>query len=313
MSALSFFINQLTKLDPTLHVPLMSTTYMRDIKLREDVSLANKSTSYTLQTFGAMGATAGSNIPFISDGSTALQGVDINGQLVTTPLRPAGMSLSYTQMELESSQLLGQSLDVSKFNAINAKYQMGNDQMAYIGDANVGAKGLLNKATVTSGPASALNWLSGSSTPAQILGAVNDLLNSTYKNTGFARCPTKLLLPPAQFAYIAATPVSSAGSVSILKFLEDNSISMRVNGVPLQVLPVKWLTGTNNGGVGGGVGGTDRMVAYTDDYDLCRFPLVPIAGYTPTFHGIVYERPYVWAVGETEIVYPETIQYADGI
>jgi hypothetical protein len=216
-------------------------------------------------------------------------------------------------MELESSQLLGQSLDVSKFNAINAKYQMGNDQMAYIGDANVGAKGLLNKATVTTGSSSALNWLGGASTPAQILGAVNDLLNSTYKNTGFARCPTKLLLPPAQFAYIAATPVSSAGSVSILKFLEDNSISMRVNGVPLQVLPVKWLTGTNNGGVGGGVGGTDRMVAYTDDYDLCRFPLVPIIGYTPTFHGIVYERPYIWAVGETEIVYPETIQYADGI
>jgi hypothetical protein len=318
-SALSYFVNQLTQLDKTLHMPLMATTYLRDIKLREDISLANQSTSYTLSTFAAAGglntgsSAGGGGIPFISNGTTNLQGVDINGQIVTTPLRPAGMSLSYTQMELQASQLLGQPLDTSKFNAINMKYQMGNDQMAYIGDASIGAKGLLNKSTVTTGAASATNWMGGSTTPAQILASVNDLLNSTYKNTGYSRCPTKLLLPPAQFAYIAATPVTTAGSVSILKFLEDNSISMRVNGVPLQVLPVKWLTGTTNGGVGGGVGGTDRMVAYTNDYDLCRFPLVPITGFTPSFHGIIYERPYVWAIGETEIVYPETMQYADGI
>lgn len=313
-SALSYFVNQLTQLDKTLHMPLVSTTYLRDIKLREDISLANQSTSYTLSTFAAAGGlTTGSSVPFISNGTTNLQGVDINGQIVTTPLRPAGMSLSYTQMELQASQLLGQPLDASKFNAINMKYQMGNDQMAYIGDASIGAKGLLNKSTVPVGSATATNWLSGNTSADKILASVNALLNSTYQNTGYSRCPTKLLLPPAQFAYIASTTVSSAGSVSILKFLEDNSISMRVNGVPLQVLPVKWLTGTNNGGVGGGVGGTDRMVAYTDDYDLCRFPLVPITGFQPSVHGIIYERPYVWAVGETEIVYPETMQYADGI
>jgi hypothetical protein len=318
-SALSYFVNQLTQLDKTLHMPLMSTTYLRDIKLREDISLANQSTSYTLSTFAAAGglttgsSAGGNGIPFISNGTTSLQGVDINGQIVTAPLRPAGMSLSYTQMELQASQLLGQPLDASKFNAINMKYQMGNDQMAYIGDASIGAKGLLNKATVTTGSASALSWMGGSTTPAQILAAVNALLNSTYQNTGYSRCPTDLRLPPAQFAYIAATPVTTAGSVSILKFLEDNSISMRVNGKPLNIQPVKWLTGTTAGGVGGGVGGTDRMVAYTNDYDLCRFPLVPITGFTPSFHGIIYERPYVWAIGETEIVYPETMQYADGI
>ena len=318
-SALSYFVNQLSQLDKTLHMPLMSTTYLRDIKLRTDISFANQSTSYTLSTFGAAGGltaggtATGGGIPFIGNGTTNLQGVDINGQLVTTPLRPAGMSLSYTVLELEASQLLGQPLDTSKFNAINMKYQMGNDQMMYIGTADTGSKGLLNKSTVATGAASYLAWMGGTTTPAQILAACNDLLNTTYKNSGYARCPTKLLLPPAQFAYIAATPVTTAGSVSILKFLEDNSLSMRVNGRPLEILPVKWLTGTTAGGVGGGAGGTDRMVAYTDDYDLCRFPLVPITGYTPYYHGIVYERPYIWALGETEIVYPETMGYADGI
>jgi hypothetical protein len=312
-SALSYFVNQLAQLDKTLHMPLMSTTYLRDIKLREDISFANQSTSYTLLTFAGGGNVSATGIPFIGNGTTSLQGVDINGQIVTTPLRPAGMSLSYTMLEIEASQLLGQPLDVSKFNAINMKYQMGNDQMAYIGSTDVGATGLLNKSTVPSGTASATNWMNGTTTAAQILASVNSLINTVYKNSGFARCPSKLLLPPAQFAYIAATPVTTAGSVSILKFLEDNSISMRVNGQPLEIAPVKWLTGTLAGGVGSGAAGTDRMIAYTDDYDLCRFPLVPITGYTPSYKGIIYERPYVWAVGETEIVYPETVGYADGI
>ena len=318
-SALSYFVNQLSVLDKKLHMPLYSTTYLRDIDLRSDVSFANESTSYTLQTIAASGslnasnASAGGGIPFINSGTTNLQGVDVNGQMVTTPLRIAGMSLSYTQIEIERSQLLGQPLDATKFNGINTKYQMGADQMAYIGDSSVGAKGLFNKSTVTSGTASATSWMGGSTTPAQILAAVNDLLNTTYKNSGYSRCPTELRLPPAQFAYIAATPVTTAGSVSILKFLEDNSLSMRINGKPLNILPVKWLTGTTAGGVAGGAAGADRMVAYTKDEDLVRFPMVPITGYTPSFHGIVYERPYVWAIGETEIVYPETMQYADGI
>lgn len=315
-SALSYFVNQLSSLDKKLHMPLYSTTYLRDIKLRSDVSFANESTSYTLSTIAAgagLSNASGAGIPFINSGTTNLQGVDVNGQIVTAPLRIAGMSLSYSQIEIERSQLLGQPLDATKFNGINTKYQMGADQMAYIGDATVGAKGLLNKATVTTGTASATSWMGGTTTPAQILASVNDLLNTTYKNSGYSRCPSEFRLPPAQYAYIAATPVTTAGSVSILKFLEDNSLSMRINGRPLNILPVKWLTGTTAGGVGGGAGGTDRMVAYTNDEDLVRFPMVPITGYTPSFHGIIYERPYVWGLGETEIVYPETMQYADGI
>lgn len=318
-SALSYFVNQLTQLDKKLHMPLMSVTYLRDIKLREDISFANQSTSYTLSTFAASGglsagsSAGGNGIPFIGNGTTNLQGVDINGQIVTTPLRPAGMSLSYTQMELESSQLLGQPLDATKFNAIKTKYEMGNDQMVYIGSSDVGATGLTNHTGVTYGSASYTNWMGGTTTPAQILASVNDLINTVYKNSGYARCPSKLGLPPAQFAYIAATPVTTAGSVSILKFLEDNSLSLRINGVPLEIVPIKWLTGTTAGGVGAGAGGTDRMIAYTNDADLVRFPLVPITGFTPSYHGIMFERPYVWMMGEVEVVYPETIGYADGI
>lgn len=107
-SALSYFVNQLSSLDKKLHMPLYSTTYLRDINLRSDVSFANESTSYTLSTIAASGALSATtaSIPFINSSTTNLQGVDVNGQMVTTPLRIAGMSLSYSQIEIERSQLL---------------------------------------------------------------------------------------------------------------------------------------------------------------------------------------------------------------
>jgi len=74
----------------------------------------------------------------------------------------------------------------------------------------------------------------------------------------------------------------------------------------LNIKPVKWLTGR-------GASSTDRMVAYTNDGERVRFPLVPIRRETAYYHGIKFAAPYISALGEVEFVYPETIQYADGI
>ena len=53
----------------------------------------------------------------------------------------------------------------------------------------------------------------------------------------------------------------------ILKFLEENTIALKVNGKPLNIQPIKWLTGL-------GSGGDDRMVAYTNNVSRVRFPIV---------------------------------------
>lgn len=309
-SGLAFFVNQLTKLDPKLHQPLYSTTYMRDLKMREDVSLGNESTSYILHTIGASGTLSAAGLPYVNSGTTALNGVDIDGQMVTTPLRPMAMNLAYSKLELMKAQQAGFNLDTSKFNAINTKYQMSADQMAYIGDTDVGATGMLNSANVTNSTAVAAgasthtDW--AHKTPAEILADVNELIESVWAASGFAVCPDTLLLPPVQYGYIATQTVSTAGSVSILTYLEDNSISLRVNGAKLNIKPVKWLAGR-------GDSSSDRMVAYTNDYDRIRFPMVPVAGFEPSYRDLFYYRPYVWALGQVEIVYPETIGYRDSI
>ena len=308
-STLAYFVNQLDNLDRKLYEPLYSVTWGRDIKLRTGISMANESTSFIRSTIGGVGSQNAQGKPWLSPNSTTLPGVSVNGERIVLPLRLLGQEISYTSVELERSQLLGQPIDAQKFDAMNLMYQMHTDEMVYVGDTAVGATGMLNSSLVTAG--SVANGAGGTpqwvtKTPDEILADVNALIEATWAASGYAVCPDKLLLPPQQFAYISSQKVSTAGNVSILTFLEDNSISLRVNGRKLDVQPLKWLDGR-------GAAGADRMVVYTNDENRLRFPMVPVRRETPYYLGVKFNAPYIWAFGEVEFVYPETVRYADGI
>jgi len=308
-STLAYYVNQLDNLDKKLYEPLYATTWGRDIKLRTGISMANESTSFIRSTLGSVGSQSATGKPWLAPNSTTLPGVSVNGERIVLPLRLLGQEVSYSSVELERSQLLGQPIDQQKFDGLNILYQMSTDEMVYVGDTAVGATGLLNSDLVVSG--SVANGAAGTSTwatktPDEILADVNTLVEAAWAASGYSVCPDKLLLPPVQYAYIASQKISNAGNVSILTFLEDNSISLRVNGRKLDIQPVKWLTGR-------GASGKNRMVTYTNDENRVRFPMVPIRRETPYYLGIKFNAPYIWAFGETEFVYPETVRYADGI
>lgn len=314
-STLAYFINQLENFDPTLHEPLVSVSWGRDIKLRPGITMAFESTSFTRQAFGGVGslsntaAPAGGGMPWISAETTAIPGVSVNGQKLVKPLRPLGREVSYTSIELDRSQLTQQPIDVQKLNALNMLYQMNTDQMVYVGSSDVGATGLLNDADVTA--TTVADGISGSpewadKTPDEILADVNTLIEGSWAAAAYAVCPRGLRLPPVQFSYISSQKVSSAGNVSILKFLKENSIALEINGAELDIQPVKWLAGA-------GANSTDRMMVYTNDLSYVRFPMVPIRRETAYYVGIRFAAPYLWAFGEVEFVYPETVRYADGI
>ncbi len=248
-------------------------------------------------------------MPWVSAETNALAKVSVNGQRVTQPLRLLAREVAYTSVELERSQLTGNPIDVQMVDALNTLYQMNTDQMVYIGSDEVSAQGLTNSSQVTATPVDdgiSLSPLWVNKTPDEILKDVNTLVEAAWQASAFAVCPSKLLLPPTNFSYIASQKVSSAGNVSILKFLEENSIALRINGKALDIQPVKWLEGR-------GVDTTNRMVAYTNDESRVRFPMVPIRRETAYYQGIQFFAPYLYAFGEMEFVYPETVRYADGI
>ncbi len=310
-SALSYYVNQLENLDTRLYQPLTSVSWGRDIKLRAGITMSQESTSFIRSAYAGAGtlSTAQSKMPWISPETTAIPGVSINGQKIVLPLRLLAREISFTSVELERSQLTGQPIDSQKTDALNQLYQMNTDQMVYVGSDDVGATGLINSSLVTAaavatGVGGLKTW--ASKTPDEILADVNTLLSAAWLASAYAVCPDKLLLPPTQFALITTMKVSSAGNVSVLKYLEDNCIALKVNGKALDIQPVKWL-------VGAGVDATDRMVAYTNAEDRVRFPMVPIRRETAYYQGIRFTAPYLWAFGELEIVYTETVRYADGI
>lgn len=311
-SALAFYVNQLENLDRRLYEPLVAVSWGRDIKLRTGITMSNESTSFIRSAFAAPGTlqnTTG-NMPWISAETNAIPGVSVNGEKIVHPLRLLAREVSYTSVELERSQLTGQPIDVQKMDALNILYQMNTDQMVYIGSSDVGATGLLNDAgvvvdTLPVGVSGSSKWVN--KTPDEILADVNAELQAAWLASAYAICPGKLLLPPFQFSLIASQKVSSAGNVSILEFLKLNSIALTINGTPLDIQPVKWLSGAAANGT------DDRMVVYTNSEDRVRFPMVPVRRETAYYQGIRFTAPYLWAFGVVEIVYPECIRYADGL
>lgn len=312
----AFLVGELERLDQKLHEPLVAVTWGRDIDLREDVSIADESSSFTNSTFAAAGGINSSGKNFIGKNTNLIPGIGVDIGKTVSPLYLWGAEISYTIPELLSAQQLGRPIDEQKFAGMQLKWQMDIDEMVYIGDSGLTKYGLTNSTAVTtgfvddSGTELATQW--SAKTAALILADVNALLESCWAASGYAVCPSKLLLPPTQFAYITSQVVSTAGNISILKFLQDNCIALSINGKKLDIQPCKWLTGR---GVAAGSpsAATDRMVAYSQDPIRVRYPLVPLQRTPLEYRSIYHMTTYFGRLGCVEFVYPETIMFGDGI
>lgn len=304
-SAGVFLIGELERLDQNLHEPLASVTWSRDIQLREDVSIADELSSFTNSAFAAAGGASPNGKSWIGKDATSIAGIALDIGKTATPLTLWGMQLGWTIPELESAQKLGRPVDQQKFKGMQLKYQMDVDEQVYIGDSNLGLYGLVNSTAVTN-TSNAVTGTWSTASPAQILADVNELLNSVWAASAYAVCPDELRLPPVQYSQLVSTLISSAGNISVLEFLRNNSLSNSINGRPLNIQPLKWLTGR-------GAAGKDRMIAYTNDMERVRFPLVPLQRTPLEFRGIHQLTTYFGRLGGVEFVYPETLGYRDGV
>ena len=299
----AFMIGELERLDQRMHEPLANVTWSRDIDLRSDVSIGDEMSSFTNSTFAAAGGASPTGKSWIGKNTDAIAGIALDINKTAQPLSLWGMQIGYTIPELESAKQIGRPIDVQKYDGLLLKHSMDVDEQVYIGDATLGAEGLLNSSKVGATNVNK-NWRT--STPQEILDDVNLILNNAWIASGFAVCPDKLLLPPVQFSLLTSRVVSDAGNISILEFLKLNSLSNSVNGRPLDIQPSKWC-------VKRGVGGTDRMLTYTQSENRVRFPLVPLQRTPIEYRDLRQLTTYFGRLGAVEWVYPETAFYADGL
>jgi hypothetical protein len=304
----AFLVGELERLDPTVNEPLVNVKWSRDIQVREDVTIADETSSFTNSSFAATGGINPNGKNFIGKDTNAIAGVALDIGKTAQPLYLWGMEAAYTIPELESALRLGRPIDQQKIDVIHLKHQMDIDEMVYLGDTTLGVTGLFNNASVST--SNVVNGGGGTAwstkTADQILTDVQSLLTTVWANSGYAICPSELRLPPIQFAQIVSMKVSSAGNISVLQYLKDNSLALQINGTPLNIQSSKWLPTA-------GAGGTARMVAYTNDRSRVRYPMTPLQRTPPEYRSIYQLTTYYGRIGVVEFVYPETCGYADGI
>lgn len=314
-SAGVFLIQELERLDQTLHMPLASVTWGRDIDLREDVSIADELSSFTNSSFAAAGGPSPNGKSWIGKNATEIGGISLDIGKTASPMTIWGMNLDWTIIELQAAQQLGRPVDAQKMAGMQLKWQMDTDEQVYIGDSSIvdsagnALTGLVNApstkvATITN--AATGLWNGGTTTPDQILNDINTGLQLAWAASGYAICPTECRLPPVQFGYLVGTKISSAGNISVLEYIKQNSICNSINGRPLNIQPLKWLKDR-------GAGSTQRMMLYTKDPMRVRFPMVPLQRTPLEYRGLYQSTTYYGRLGAVEIPYGETMAYIDGI
>lgn len=311
----TFFQSELTRLDPELHKPLVSVTWSRDLPLRSDVSVGDEFSAFLRMKMGSVGGLRSDGINWVGTESTALPAATVDNERIVYPLRLWGSVVEYTVQEVERSQRLGRPIDVQKIESMHLKNQMDTDHMAYVGDQSAFPEsfGLLN----STDPQSVIvqQETTFSALAAQEGGAAaiqQALLNAqaaVWKQSGFAVCPNKLLLPPEVYGLLNRT-VSSAGMQSIMQFLKVNNAYTQQTGEELDIQPVKWLsagnTYLNNSGKA-------RAVFYTDEEKYVRYPVTPLQKTAVTYQDLWLRVAYWCLLGHVELVYPETVGYLDGV
>lgn len=320
-----FYLNELERLDQTMHPPLAAVSWGRDVDLRQDVTIADEISSFTLSTFGAVGGLGtgngiGNGKSWAGKNTTQIANVSVDISKVPHNLHIWSTELSYTIPELESAAQAGRPIDSQKYEAMQLKYQMDIDEQVYYGDTGYGDTGLVNNSLVTptSFPAGASGYTTwATKTPAEILADVNQAVTTTWANSAWAVMPGRILIPPTQYGQISTQTVSTAGSVSVLRYLLENNITVQAaangKGPALEIFPLKWCIGTGSGGTVGTEDGHDRLVCYTKAKERVRYPMTGLARTPVQYDGLYHKCTYYGRLGVLEMVYPAVFSYFDGL
>jgi len=319
----AFFVGELERLDQTLNMPLIDIKWSRDIDTREDVSIADDASSYTLSTFfsnGGLGAgqSVGNGKSWAGKSATQIAGVSLDISKIANPLTLWANELSYTIPEIEAAAKIGRPIDQQKFEAMSRKHEMDTDEQVYIGDTGFGYTGLLNNSrmsTVTNVPAGASGFTQWSTkNPDEILADFNYALTTVWAASAWAVIPTDILIPPAQYGYISTAKVATAsGLMSIKRYIEENNLLTADGKGKLSIRSTKWAVGAGVGGTITVLGTVDRMLVYTKDKRFVRFPQTMLQRTPVEYRGLYHLTTYYCKLGVVEMPYPETAGAFDGI
>ena len=238
----------------------------------------------------------------VEAGSREVPLVDIDVIPVTVPVKVIRLGLEYDTEDVRAGQLTGRPLDRDKMVVVLEGHEAKIDQTAWVGDSRSGIFGIISHPNVLRLVTS--TTFDSASTPANILAALNLLVQKQIALTNGIERPNTLALSHEEFQYISSTPYSSTGSGDTRTILE---VFKAGNPGVDQVFGVHWLAGA-------GVGSTNVCVAFNRARQKLGHLLAMVPTRNPiSFSGVVYSAVYESKTGGIQVKKPYSVIVMEGI
>lgn len=309
-SGQAFLTSELEKRDTLVRTPLTSFTYTRDIPIRVGGGWAEFVSAMSVD-YGITGGSGTGIFESASADGTPLVQANFNKELWKTHMIAAGTRVFW--IDMMRGNMTGRNIDTLLRDGLRMTYDKHMDENTYLGFTAYNSTGLLNNASVSrsnaaNGAGGTATWVT--KTPDEILKDVNDAILAAWAGSNYDldAIPNHIILPYAQYNYIATTKVSNYAEKTILTFLLENNVA-KVNGSDLFIGATTFASGI-------GTGSTDRMMVYCNkERYVAMDELVPLtrAMTTPNAERFSYDTVYAGNVSEVEFFSPETAKYIDGI
>jgi hypothetical protein len=249
------------------------------------------------------GATMGK---FIGSNAIDVPLSEISTTQTTVPVELGAVGYKYSDEELRQASILNRSLPQLKADLTMRGFEEHAQKVCFTGDTSKGLAGFLNNVNVPTAtvvnPGGGTEWVN--KTPAQILVDINGSFTQVNSVTKQVEAADTLLLPTAQYNYIATTPRSDNSDMTILAYVVANSPYL-TSAENVKSLPEL---------AGAGAGGTDRMMVYTKDSDKVIFHIpMPFRIEQPVRKTLGFEVPAVYKLSGVEFRFPLSANYSDGI
>ena len=309
-SGQAFLVSELEKRDTLLRTPLESHTWARDV----DVEVGGGWDEFVSSINVDFGVSGGSSEGLINapgaDGIPMVQ-ANFGKDLFRTHIVALGSRVQW--IDMQRGNMTGRNLDTVIRDGVRLAYEKHMDANTYVGFSKIGTTGLVNNAnvaaaTVATGGGGTTDW--ASKTADEILKDFNTAIADAWEAAEYDldAIPNHILIPYAQLSLLSTTKVSNDASKSILEYIKENNMAKNY-GVDIFIGATAYCKGA-------GAGTTDRMVVYCRKRRYVGLDeLVPLtrAMTSPNTENFCYDTAYAANVSETEIFYPETLVYADGI
>ena len=308
---MAFLVGELEKRDETLHEPLTSITWPRDIPVQTGGGWVDSIAVFDV----SYGSEGGQDDGLIGGETNDLPMIQADIGKDSYKVFQWGQILKVPMIDQAKLQKIGRSLDDILNKGLHLAHDKKLDQSVYLGFPTHGSYGLVNDTQITTVTA-APHTLNGSDTkwtektPDEILADVNRLQLKTWEAAGYdlSGMANHILIPAEQYAYIVHTKVGVTGDKSILTYLLENNLGHN-QGEDLVIVPCQFCKGA-------GTGSSDRMVGYRNDIDRVRFditvPLQRLMTQASAEH-LAYLTPYVTQFSEVQWPYRQHAMYIDGI